>query len=148
MSNRLLGISALVLLQFVGSGCSLLFVDGPPRQELWEVPSVADPAQCTESYALPILDTVAVPASVFSGLVSNDEIIFLSGVGWALVHLASAWSGYANVNECNDFMDAKTARLLQSATSQYYLGGSSDAKDFEVTDNMINLHLQNSETGH
>ena len=132
----------ILVLSLVGNGCSFLFVNAPPREELWNVPSVADPATCSESYALPILDTLVIPIDLLLGLASKDGLIFLIDVGWGILHLASAIHGYSRVGDCNDFMDHKTRRLLQNVSFKLGDDSESDLSFLYAQPNQYGLVLQ------
>ena len=89
------------------SGCSLLFVDGPPaRPVASERPLPPEQIECTDDALLPILDlTQATVNSIFVSLDAYDEIELSVGevVGLtigAFVYYYSGYSGLKDVREC------------------------------------------------
>ncbi len=102
------------------SGCSWLFVDGPPRVR----PGQAMPAyaQCTESMALPNLDIAGAVVSAIGAAASVALITELDGdeegpyivgaaanAAWTVIYGAAASSGKKKVRACRQFLATPVA---------------------------------------
>lgn len=110
MFRRVLFIPALVLSV---SGCSLLFVDGPPQVRPGaEAPTMSS---CTAEMTLPTLDLVFGALNGLGGavlLAGGDETMTeeesnqlgVWGLVWGGVLLVSGTSGRGKVNGCRDFL--------------------------------------------
>lgn len=91
----------------LGHGCSLLFVDGPPRRDL-RVPG--DPVFCIEDSAWPTVDYVfaalntagAITAALSADQFTRDErqTIVVSNGLWAVVQIYSGTKGKSRITEC------------------------------------------------
>lgn len=107
MSVRLVAILAFVL---VFSGCSLLFVDGPPQVR----PGGEAPTSvvCTSSMTLPTLDLVVGGLNALGGIAlvaskeSTEEEVQIGwgGIGWGTLQLISGSTGRGKVNRCREFL--------------------------------------------
>lgn len=116
-------IGAMILTMLLGSGCSLLFVHGPPEDH-----ATLARFDCTESNAVPVLDVIWAglnglgAASVDGANPQHDQIVGV-GVAWLVVSGISAVYGFTKVSHCND---AKRQR-----DQRYYPGGITAAPDTE-----------------
>jgi hypothetical protein len=115
----LIGIVIVALL--FHSGCSFLFVKGPPEQhaQMWTF-------DCSESNAFPILDTIwaglnglgAITAAGDSTTPNQTQVIAV-GTSWLVVSGISAIYGFSKVSACNE------ARRQREERYQKALGGPS-----------------------
>jgi len=111
LRRRAGGAAAAIALTAV-SGCSLAFVEGPPKDH-----ASRHFFDCTSSLLAPGLD--ATMAGIMAlGTVgalsdgSNDKSQVVDGTVLAAAALASATYGYIRVSRCRDAKDALSERLL------------------------------------
>jgi hypothetical protein len=113
MGVRRIGlISALILAVSLQSGCSYLFIKGPPANHA-QMPSF----RCSESSAWAVVDAIwaglnGVGAAVAAGDDANpdqDQIV-LVGLGWLVLSGTSAIYGFSKVSECNSAKDLQEQR--------------------------------------
>jgi hypothetical protein len=97
-------IGALISAVLLQSGCSFLFVKGPPDNHA-EMASF----DCSESNALPVLDLIwaglnGIGAASAAGddQIMNQEQIVGVGLAWVVVSGISAISGFSKVSKCKD----------------------------------------------
>ena len=103
-------VAAILTVVLVFSGCSLLFVEGPPQvRPGGEAPTSA---VCTSSMTLPTLDLVVGGLNALGGLVlvtnegSTDEDVQVGwgGIGWGTLQLISGSTGRGRVKRCREFL--------------------------------------------
>jgi hypothetical protein len=109
---------AALPLAIMTSGCSFIFVNGPPDPP----PPPPGPGQyamvpeCTTSRAWPIVDTivggyqvvrtvyaVSAPDSAYSSAPISREVDIAAGVSLTALFVASAITGYGRTSACDDF---------------------------------------------
>lgn len=119
-ANRPAGFPVLVLvLSFVLSGCSVFFVEPPPKA----LPRTGE-VKCTDGFGLPIVDTLAAaglatlavatatrPAGEGPGSSAAKQLLTLGAVMPAIVFTGSAAHGYWTVSDCRRLKE----RPLESA---------------------------------
>ena len=105
MSLRIIAIIAIMLML---PGCSLLFVDGPPRiRPGAPIPATAD---CTTSYAMPIVDVIFGVASILAiSELLEDEDVAASGkvaiFAYPVGLFGSGFQGIRRIQACEDFLN-------------------------------------------
>ncbi len=106
-------------LALMTSGCSLIFVNGPPDSPL---PPPAGPNQyvmvpkCTTSRAWPIVDSViggyqvvrtvyafSASDSAYSGAPISREVDIAAGISLTTLFIASAIAGYGRTSACDEY---------------------------------------------
>jgi hypothetical protein len=102
--------SALLVTVALLGGCSVGFVKRPPRAD-----EEQNPIDCTDSYAMPVLDTVLFASSVavaILGLVRKSDCGALDclavpfGIAGGILFPLSAADGYDKVHGCKQVKDA------------------------------------------
>lgn len=124
--SRWCGTPALVALALLANGCSLLFVDAPPR-DAEKLPPAA-PIECTSSELAPAIDvgltaletvrvvlaSAASNAAYYGAPISRPVDIAL-GVSLGLFFLGSAAYGFNTVADCDDARALQHARRVRAA---------------------------------
>ena len=113
-TTRLITIMIAVLL--FQSGCSFLFVKGPPEQHA-QMASF----DCSESHAWPVIDTIwaglnglgAINASS-DNMTPNQSQVVAVGVSWLVVSGISAIYGFSQVSACNNARRQREERYQRS----------------------------------
>ncbi len=114
-SLRLVPTLAAILGIGGGSGCSFLFVEGPPREH-----AKLQRFDCTERNVLPVVDAVVAGllGATAQGIVADPEndaetrAIAITALGsYAALGAASAIWGMHATGRCRAAQDARTARL-------------------------------------
>jgi hypothetical protein len=112
--SRGTGVTWALLAMLSSTGCSLLFVTGPPPPEMnvpyWQV-------ECTNSYTLPVIDVlwtslgllttgIAISRSDadYRGSFQTRNQAIASGFGSILLYGISSGVGFSRVSACNDAM--------------------------------------------
>jgi hypothetical protein len=100
--TRMAWIGTMIFAAILGTGCSFLFVNGPPRDHERRASFT-----CTESNAWPVVDAIwAGLNGIGAASAANDEMnpdkdqIIAVGVGWLLVSGISAVYGFGKVSDC------------------------------------------------
>jgi hypothetical protein len=119
-TTNLIAIMMVALL--FHSGCSFLFVKGPPEQH-----AQMSSFDCSESNAWPVIDTIwaglnglgAISASNDSttpspGQPSHSQVVAV-GVSWLVVSGISAIYGFSKVSTCNDARRQREERYQRAA---------------------------------
>jgi hypothetical protein len=108
-------ISAMMVAVLLHSGCSLLFVKGPPAEHAQMVTF-----ECSDSKALPVLDTIwAGLNGLGAASAANDNQnpdqgqIIAVGLAWLAVSGISAIYGFSKVSACSDAKQQRDERLSQ-----------------------------------
>jgi len=109
------------------SGCSLLFVNAPPKPPPVE-PSARAEVSCTSSKAAPVLDTVfatlevgrtalaaAAPDSTYQNAPISRGADIALGIGFASLFLASAVYGFTQTSECRALKGPEPVRVHDDA---------------------------------
>lgn len=96
--KKMFPLVALVL----SSGCSLIFVKGPPGYIPEEEPVPL--GSCTIERFLPILDAVGAGASAVTVLTSSDGSAVRSSAVWGGLLGFSSYKGFQRVNHCRTRM--------------------------------------------
>ena len=128
MSLRIIVIIAITLIL---PGCSLFFVNGPPRVRPGApIPATAD---CTTSYAMPIVDGIFGVASILliGEILAEDEDIAASEKVGMLAYpvglFGSGFQGTRRIRACEDFLNTPIAIDLGGRTLG--AGGSGSGLD-------------------
>lgn len=124
---RFAGMASIVGLALSSTGCSLVFVHGPPSGHE-SMPAFA----CTESTVLPVLDAVGTAGSLVAAATARDDdpdedrgylVPVLSAqqnvaanLGLAAALGVSAWVGFRRVAACREAQEALRARLGTEAS--------------------------------
>lgn len=127
------GVTALTLgvlaMTPVGSGCSFLFVDGPPAQAD-RMPFFT----CSTSAGWPVVDVVLAgleglgtiinasqPDSYYTDMnngLSKGEYVAI-GLGWTALFAVSAITGFSRVSDCNAALARASQRQMRPAYGTY-----------------------------
>jgi hypothetical protein len=119
MNSRLLLYAVLIgLIPATATGCSFLFVNGPPADHD-RLPYFT----CTQSNAVPALDLIwaglnglgaAAALSADEGTYENQGQAVFVGLGWVVISGLSARHGFVRAQECR----AATIQLVQRQTAR------------------------------
>src|ERR1043165_3138739 len=105
-------ISVLTVTMSMGSGCSFLFVHGPPEDH-----AQMARFECSESHALPVLDLIWAglnglgAATVDDTNPQHDQVVGV-GIAWLVVSGISAIYGFNKVGACNKAKRERDERYL------------------------------------
>jgi hypothetical protein len=119
------GLAAVVLLHIAASGCSFIFVHGPPANHQQSLSF-----DCTSSVVAPVLDLIwaglngtgAIQAASTDDYTWNQRYpstskstVLAVGVGWALLSGASAIYGFKQTDSCRTAQTDLAIRIQRSA---------------------------------